>query len=376
MNQFSKHNTEYDVIILGAGINGCSIAKELSKTGKSVLVIDKNTIGSGTSSKSSRLIHGGLRYLETFKFKLVREALKDRQLLLEKYPNLVVMKPFYLPMYKFSPRSAFTIWLGLKFYDVLSGKHKHFHSKIISRNEFIKNSPALKQDGLKAVFRYYDAKTDDIKLTKEIASKAVKFGSIIKENCVITSIMRNEHSFQIKTNDSVFLTKELVNATGPWIDEVNDKFHLNSRYRIRKISGIHLVLDKVLAQDLMFMQTSEKRIFFIIPELEKQHTLIGTTEREETEACDNIEVNEQDVLYLIKQLNNYLNPQNKIRMSNVVDKFIGIRPLISHKDNPTDLSREYRLDLDIKGSTKLLHIFGGKLTTSPSLAQKANQLLQ
>ncbi|MBC8214477.1 MAG: FAD-dependent oxidoreductase [Candidatus Marinimicrobia bacterium] len=376
MNSLNDKYSQYDVIIIGAGINGCGIAKEFSIRGKKVLVLEKNTIASGTSSKSSRLIHGGLRYLETFQFGLVREALLDRQQLLIEYPNLIKMKPFYLPIYKTSPRSALIVWLGLKLYDILAGKHRHFHSKIISRKEFCKKTTVLKQSELTAVFRYYDAKTNDRKLTQNVAEDAKKMGCKFIENSEIISIQQDNKIITINTKQNEFTSKVLINATGPWIDEVNKKYHLFAHYHIRKISGIHIVIDGILVPDCMFMQTERKQIFFIIPEIENNQTIIGTTEREESSLCDEIKVSEEDVQYLISHLNFYLQPQHKISRHEIKKTFIGIRPLIANKKNLTDLTREYRFDLIQKKKTKLLHIFGGKLTTHPSLAQKVIKILK
>ncbi len=364
-----------DVIILGAGINGSGIARELALSGRKVTVIDKATIGSGTSSKSSRLIHGGLRYLETMQFKLVHEALHDRQELLQIYPDLVKMKSFYIPIYKPSPRPAWMIRIGLKFYDLLSGRNRQHHSRIIPRKNFSIHAASFKTDGLKAVFHYYDAKTNDLKLTQKVARDAIDSGASFYENCSVHSIINNELNFVIQAKNAIFEAPILINATGPWIDEVNEKYSLPANYKIRKISGIHITLDGLLTQDLMFMQTKKKRIFFVIPEQENNQTIIGTTEREETDKIDEISINESDINYLIENINQYLKPGFKILRQNVKDSWIGVRPLIAEAENPTNLSREYELDLLKFGEATLLHIFGGKLTTYLSLARKVKQAL-
>lgn len=368
-------NIKSDVIILGAGINGCGIARELALSGKTVTVIDKSTIGSGTSSKSSRLIHGGLRYLENLQFKLVHEALMDRQELLRIYPNLVNMRSFYIPIYKPSPRPAWMIWFGLKFYDLLSGKNKQHHSRVLPRKQFDVHAASFKQDGLKAVFHYYDAKTNDLQLTQRVAQDAIESGASFYENTYTSAITNNNDCFTVRTSQGDFAAPILINATGPWIDEVISKFSFPAKFSIKKISGIHIILDGLLTQDLMFMQTKQKRIFFVIPEPENNQTLIGTTEREETDSIDNIEVLEEDIIYLIENINNYLKPGFQILRQNVKDAFIGVRALVAEAENPTNLSREYELDKHTFGNTTLLHIFGGKLTTYLSLARKVQKLL-
>ena len=364
-----------DVIVLGAGINGCGIAREFAMSGKSVTVIDKSTIGSGTSSKSSRLIHGGLRYLETLQFKLVHEALLDRQELLRLYPDLVKMKSFYIPIYKPSPRPAWMIWFGLKFYDLLSGKNKQHHSRVIPRKQINVHAASFKPEGLKAVFHYYDAKTNDLHLTQQVAQDAIASGAKFYKNTFISSITNDNDSFTVRTSQGDFTSPILINATGPWIDEVNSKFEFPAKFSIRKISGIHIIVDGLLTNDLMFMQTKQKRIFFVLPEPNNNQTLIGTTEREETNLIDDIVIREEDILYLINNINNYLKPGFQILRQNVKDTFIGVRPLVAEAENPTNLSREYELDIHKLGNTTLLHVFGGKLTTYLSLARKAKKLL-
>ncbi len=365
----------FDVIILGAGINGCGIARELSLRGKNVLILDKSSIGSGTSSKSSRLIHGGLRYLESFQLKLVHEALMDRKELTELFPDLVRYRPFYLPVYKSSPRKAWMIWAGLKLYDLLSDKYSDHRSKIIPRKEFALHAPCLKQENLRAVFQYYDAKTNDLKLTQRVASDAEENNCTILENTHITQIEYKLSDFSIFTNQKLFKTPTLINATGPWIDEVNKRYNFPANYQIRKISGVHIVVHGLVANDLLFMQTKGKRIFFIIPEPEHNQTLIGTTEREEHVSANDVIVDPEDVKYILENINQYLNPDHQIHASNIRHSFIGIRPLIAHKENPTNLSREYELDLHKMNGVKLLHVFGGKLTTFLSLSRYAADLI-
>ncbi|MBC8215458.1 MAG: glycerol-3-phosphate dehydrogenase/oxidase [Candidatus Marinimicrobia bacterium] len=368
-------SNSYDVIILGAGINGCGIARELSLRGKEVLVIDKSTIGSGTSSKSSRLIHGGLRYLETLQFGLVHEALTDREELMTLYPDIVHLRSFYFPIYKGSPRPAWMVWLGLKFYDLLVGKRTNHTSARIPRKLFYDHAPHMVRKNLKAVFRYFDAKTNDILLTQQVAENAKSHGAVFIENVHIQNIRQTSLGWKIILGEKLMTAPILVNATGPWIDEVNERYHLPAQYHIRKISGIHIVIGGTLTEGLMFMQTKGKRIFFIIPEPNHNRTIIGTTEREETVPVDDVIVCEDDITYLIENINRYLEDSYKINRSDVIDAFIGVRPLIAHKDNPTDLSREYQLDLHTDKETKLLHVFGGKLTTFLSLAKKAGDLL-
>jgi len=368
-------NNTFDVIILGAGINGCGIARELTERGRKVLVVDKGVIGGGTSSKSSRLIHGGLRYLETMRFGLVREALNDRLELLGRYPELVSMRPFYLPVYKTSPRPVWMLWTGIKLYDALAGRHNVHRSGRVPRSVFAREFSALKQDGVKAVLRYYDGKTDDWALTRRVAEDAKEMGAVFCEGADVRDVGWDNEGAVVVVGDQGYKGSVLVNATGPWIDEVTKKYDLPSRFQIRKVSGIHIFVEGLLTPEPMFLQTGGKRIFFIIPEPENGQTMIGTTEREETGLVDDVVVQDEDVDYLIKEVNQYLVADRQIQKADVVDASVGVRPLVANKADPTDLSREYELDLHRRGETQLLNVFGGKLTTYLSLSRHVAQIL-
>ncbi|MBU1642596.1 FAD-dependent oxidoreductase, partial [bacterium] len=188
--------SRYDVVILGAGINGSAIAKALAQKGKSVLVLEKNRIAAGASSHSSRLIHGGLRYLENYEFALVREALHDRQYLLESYPDLVKLRHFYLPVYENSRRPAWMIRLGLWFYGLLARNVKK--AQKVPKELFLKKFNALKAEGLNAVFTYFDAKTDDYALTCRIAEEAKALGAEIVEHAEIKTLTVDEEQIAIE----------------------------------------------------------------------------------------------------------------------------------------------------------------------------------
>ncbi|MDP6776959.1 MAG: glycerol-3-phosphate dehydrogenase/oxidase [Candidatus Latescibacteria bacterium] len=365
----------YDTIVVGAGINGCGIALELSCRGQRVLVLDKGAIGGGTSSRSSRLIHGGLRYLETRRFGLVYEALHDRQELLEIYPDLVSLRPFYLPTYETSPRRTWKVWTGIKLYDLLAGRRNRVRSARVPKEVFQEQFPALRREGLESVFVYADGKTDDRELTRRVAVEAQQDGAEILEGAEVRGLRRGVDRITVETSQGEYHSPAVVNATGPWIDEIVERFGLPARYCIRKVSGVHLFLDGLLVPEPMFLQTREKRIFFIIPEPERNQTLIGTTERDETGSMDSIQVSEEDVAYLIGEANGYLTPQAFIRREDVREAVVGVRALVSKRADPTDLSREYELDLHRMGRTRLLHIFGGKLTTYLSLARRAARRL-
>lgn len=365
----------YDAVIIGAGINGCGIALELSKRGHRVVVVDKGPIGGGTSSKSTRLIHGGLRYLEQLHFGLVREALQDRSELLRTYPDLVQLKPFYFPVYEESPRPAWMIGIGVRLYDWLAGRQLDQRSFRTTAAEFGAAFPSVRTEALKAVFCFYDGKTDDLALTRRVAEDARGLGSEIHEQTTIESITWRGATAVLATSVGTIEAGIVINATGPWIDEVNGVFDLPARYSIRRVSGIHLFFDGLLTPHPLFLQTASRRIFFLIPEPETGRTMVGTTEREESVPSDEVSVTEADVDYLIGAVNEYLRPDYALTRAGVRETTIGIRPLVTSREDATDLSREYQLDLHQLDDAKLLHVFGGKLTTYLSLSRKAADLL-
>ncbi|EDZ62186.1 FAD dependent oxidoreductase [Sulfurimonas gotlandica GD1] len=360
---------KYDVVILGAGINGIAIAKALALEEKKVLVIEKNHIASGASSHSSRLIHGGLRYLEHFEFSLVREALNDQQYLLETYPDLVKLRHFYLPIYKNSKRPVWMIRLGLWLYSFFA---KHEHKAVeVKKKDFLDKFKSIKEKNLKAVFKYFDGKTDDYALTQQIAQEAKVQGVEILEETELKTVLIDDEIIKIETSDGYVETNLIINATGAWIDEINAKFNLPSSYSIEKLSGIHLVIDRVLTPEPLILETASKRIFFIIPEINT--TIIGTTERSEDSNVDDIKIDDEDVEYLLRESNRYL--KSELNRDDIKEVYIGTRPIIkSHKD-PTMMSREYKLDLHHIGKNRVMHVYGGKLTTFPSLARRAVEIL-
>lgn len=360
----------YDVIILGAGINGVAIAKALSLEEQSVCIIDKSAIASGASSNSSRLIHGGLRYLEHFEFSLVKEALKDQKYLLQTYPDLVKLSPFYLPSYKPSSRPKWMIKIGMWLYSFFGSHTKD--SEEVSKASFLKMFPCFKAERLNFVFKYYDAQTDDDALTTRIAAEAEQAGTHFKLLTHLLDIDLSNELIELKLEDETIKTPLLINATGAWIDEVNAKHSLPSRFSIEKLSGIHIEFEGRLTSAPLILETRSKRIIFILPQTDT--TLIGTTERTEVKNIDDVRIDEEDITYLLEEINVYLNIP--LLREDIIDTFIGVRPIIKTKKDPSKMSREYKLDLHQLDSKRVLHIYGGKLTTFHSLADKVVKKLK
>lgn len=261
------------------------------------------------------------------------------------------------------------ISLALFIYSFFS-KHGQKTQKI-NKKIFLKKFPLIKEDNLKTVFMYFDGKTDDTALTQKVALEAKNHGVNILENTSINKINIMEKIIKLDTSEGIFKTNTLINATGAWIDEINKKFNLPSSYTIEKLSGIHLIINKVLVAEPLILETSTKRIFFIIPE--SKTTIIGTTERSEKNNVDDIKVNNADVKYLLNESNIYM--KTKLTRKDILEVYIGTRAIIKSKNNPTKMSREYKLDLHHIGENKILNIYGGKLTSFPSLAKKVARIL-
>lgn len=360
----------YDAIILGAGINGVGIAKALALEGKSVCVIDKSDIAAGASSASSRLIHGGLRYIEYGGFSLVKEALHDQNYLLKHYPDLVHQRSFYLPIYAKRSRPAWMIYIGLWFYHFLSPQSPKSYQ--VPAHDFLCTFSNLSKEGLKKAFVYFDAQTHDSQLTERIAKEANEAGVDFRLNSEVVSIQTSLSYIDVKLKNITLQTPLLINATGAWIDQVNEKFHLPSRLEIEKLSGIHIEFEGLLTPHPMILQAQNKRIIFILPQ--ESTTLVGTTERIETQSIDEIKIQEEDKEYLLTELNFYL--KKALRKADIINTIIGVRPIIKSKLKPSKMSREYKLDLHYLGQNRLLHIYGGKLTTFHSLSQKVLKKLK
>lgn len=359
----------FDFIILGAGINGCGIARALSLRGRRVLVLDKAGIGTGTSSKSSRLIHGGLRYLENLEISLVKESLTDRRRLLDLYPDLVRLLPFYLPVYNDSRRKTLIIRLGLALYSFMGDSQNE--SSRIPNGAFASIFENITTTKLCAVFQYYDAKTNDLELVKKVAQDAKDKNTQFLEDTEVCEIRIDSDAIMVKINQDTFTTNNLINATGPWIDDVTQQYSLPSNYQIMKVSGTHIELGKKLVPFPLFLQTKTNRILFMIPEFNT--TIVGTTERIEKGPCDQVCVNEDDVRYLLENVNRYLN--NPMKHEDIVRSWVGIRPLIEGRKDLSRISRGYKLDFHRIGKNKVLNVFGGKLTTFLSLSDKVVRVL-
>ena len=362
----------YDIFIIGGGINGAGIARDAAGRGLNVCLADKGEIGGATSSWSTKLIHGGLRYLENYEFKLVRESLIEREIIHNIANKITKPIPFIIPHSK-KLRPVWLIKLGLFFYDNLGGRTVIPKSRSI--NFEIEFSNLLKSEYKKG-FLYYDIQVDDKKLTQLNAQDAKKNSATILENTRVIDTKRLADHWEIKLeNNRIIKSKILINATGPWINEIVKKvIKLNSKKTIRLVKGSHIITKKIYDQEVAFtLQNEDKRIIFVIPYKDK-FSLIGTTEVE-VNSPENPIIDDNEIKYLIESVNKYFIKQ--INIEDIIDTYSGIRPLIEDFKEASKVTRDYVFDLNIDSKLPpLLSIYGGKLTTYRKLSDNVFKELQ
>jgi len=364
-------NKYYDLFIIGGGINGAGIARDASGRGLSVYLAEKGKVGSATSSWSSKLIHGGLRYLENYNFKLVRESLKEREVITNIAPTITRSLPFIIPYTK-KLRSKLLIRLGLFLYDNLGGKSNIPKSSKINFNK--KYSKILNQK-FSFGFQYYDVQVDDKKLVEMNIDDAKKLGATIIEDRKVINAFRNDDGWKIiLDNNEIIKSKILINAAGPWINEVvNNVIKINANKSIRLVRGSHIIINKLYEEEVAFtLQNEDNRIIFVIP-YKKKYSLIGTTEVD-VKTADNPSISVEEKIYLIKTINNHFVKQ--ISIEDIVETYSGIRPLIEDYNETSKVTRDYVFDLNLQSKKfPLLNIYGGKLTTYRKLSEKVMEEL-
>jgi glycerol-3-phosphate dehydrogenase len=355
----------HDILIIGGGINGTAIARDAAMNGLSVLLVEKDDLASHTSSASTKLIHGGLRYLEYYEFKLVREALKERERLLSTAPQLIYPMLFVLP-HQNAVRPWWLVRLGLWLYDTIGGRIS------LPRSRGLASSDTLFRAPLKAASRgfvYSDAWVDDARLVVLNAVDATKHGADIRTRTGLVSARRNDDHWEATLTDgSTVQARSIVNAAGPWVAELLSKAGLNAAAKVRLIKGSHIVVDQLFEGDHAYMlQQGDKRIVFAIA-YEKGMTLIGTTD-EQVEKPEDAKISDAEIAYLCGAANLYFKRQ--IGPADVRATYSGVRPL--YDDGASEakaVTRDYVLELDTNGPP-LLSVFGGKITTSRHLAEEA-----
>ncbi|MGZ7042174.1 MAG: glycerol-3-phosphate dehydrogenase/oxidase [Thermoanaerobaculia bacterium] len=353
------------IAVIGGGINGSGIAWELARKGYEVELFDKGAFGAQTSSATTKMIHGGLRYLEGLHFGLVREALRERAWLLRNLPDLVKPIEILLPVYRDSPRSRLEIRAGLVMYDLLAGRENIRRHRSLTTAEITSRAP-LVTEGLLGGFAYWDAQVDDSRLVQAVATSAVRDGAIARQFTRVEGLRRDGKQWIVRTSDGDESRFELVvNAAGPWMNELLEKNGIRERYRISLVRGSHLVLNRRISDDGALLQShSDHRVFFVLPW--KETTLVGTTEVVQKGSPDAVVPSEAEIDYLIARFNRYF--REKIDRTSVESAFAGVRPLVGRAIDPSAIGREYR----VIRRGNLVNVFGGKMTTFMALARRVS----
>lgn len=371
----------YDLLIIGGGINGVGIAVDAAGRNLSVILCEQNDLAAATSSKSSKLIHGGLRYLENYQFRLVKEALAEREILLKKAPHLIAPLEFILPYNSTLTKPFWQIRLGLFLYDHLS--RRHFLSKSSSINFRQHWSGKLLKNDFKKGFVYTDCSVDDARLVIMNAIMARDLGAKISPHTRVVAAERMQDYWKItiestkdKRQQSIF-AKAIVNAGGPWVEQIiHRQFKLLSPQQVELVKGSHIVVPRLYSEHQAFiLMNPDHRVIFVIPYQDK-FTLIGTTDVKYVGDPSKVSIDATEIDYLCESVNRYF--ENKIKPADVCWSYAGVRAL-HHESNTTlsDLSRDYILEVDTQNqSAALLSVFGGKITTYRKLAEHAMQKLQ
>lgn len=366
-----------DVFIVGGGINGAAIAADAAGRGLSVTLCEKNDLASGTSSASSKLIHGGLRYLEQFEFNLVRKGLRERRILLNRAPFLITPLEFIFPHEKHL-RPAWLIRLGLFLYDHLSLKNNLPSTQGINLTKDARGKPLLAH--IKQGFSFYDGFTDDARLVILNALLARDYGALILTRTTFIKATREKNFWKIhlfnqkKQIEEEYYARVLINVAGPWIQKVHQHISSNLQFKINFSKGSHLIVPKMYEGNHAYiLQTEDKRVTFIIP-FKEHWTLVGTTDVNFKGNLDEIHIQDTEINYLCNIINRYF--KKAIHKKDIVWTYSGVRCLQSSDETRlSEITRDYRILVEDRNTLPLLTIIGGKLTMHRALAEETiNQL--
>ena len=369
---------DFDLVIIGAGIQGASIARQAGEAGLRILLLEQfPEPAMGTSSRSSKLIHGGLRYLESLEFGLVYECLSDRARLLLRYPDLVKLDRFYIPVYKQTRRSALVIRAGLMLYALLGGMRQANRFRTLQKAEW-QELDGLDTNGLLTVFEYFDARTDDRLLTRRLLDEAQGYQAQVRYNAPLLACAVNADSVEVRYQDGAgtgdATAKYLVNAGGPWVNDVLDRCQpAQDSLAIDLVQGTHIELPGTLTRGVYYLESPvDGRAVFAIPW--HGQILVGTTELIYAGDPANTRPTETEMQYLLSVYNHYFN--NQVTQEQVINSWSGLRVLPKGTDNPFKRSRETIFLPGNAANPRVYSIYGGKLTSHYSMAMKLLSKIQ
>ncbi len=375
-HMWDKLDGTFDLLVIGGGITGSGIARDAARRGLSVAVVESRDLASGTSSRSSKLVHGGLRYLEMYEFSLVFEAVSERKILMDIAPHLVHPLGFLFPVYQDSRKPRWMINAGMWVYEGLSlfrvpKMHQNLDAEGVKKEE-----PALKQEGLSGAPKFYDCSTDDARLTLETALDAVQSGAVVATYTKLTGFLFDESGVirgatvvdQRTGQTKEILAHAVVNATGPWTDATRALSAVNQGTLLRPTKGVHIVVENArlpINNAVVCFHPKDKRVLFAIPWGDR--TYIGTTDTDYQGDPADVHADAADVAYLIDASNSYF-PDHKIGPEDVISTWAGLRPLIAPSGSDVGESQVSREHSILVGRDRLITIAGGKLTTYRRMA--------
>lgn len=354
----------YDVVVAGGGIHGAGVAQAAAAAGHSVLVLEQTALAAGTSSRSSKLIHGGLRYLEGGDLLLVKECLHERALLLRLAPDLVRLRPFYLPVYRDTVRRPWKVHLGLSLYALLAGGDKISRYHTVPRHHWDRLD-GLECEDLSTVFCYPDAQTDDAALTRAVMRSAQKLGAELRMPAVLQEVECHEQGATVHYQMSQSIQKSecrvLVNAAGPWVNQILSKITPAIKpSNVDLVQGTHIVVPGALRQGLYYVEAPrDRRAVFVMPW--RGNTLVGTTETVYHGDPAEVKPLPEEIDYLWETLAHYF-PRYRSGERQILEAFAGLRVLAAQDGSPFGRSRETILYPDRIDKPRVLTIYGGKLT--------------
>ena len=369
----------FDLVIIGGGITGAGIALDASSRGMKVALVEKNDFASGTSNKSTKLVHGGLRYLKQFDFWLVKEVGSERAIVHKVAPHLVIPEKMILPLIKGGTYGTWLTSIGLKVYDILANVEGDDKRKMLDKEEALKLEPLLPEDILEGAGFYAEYRTDDARLTLEILKTALNYKTTALNYCEVTGFeYENDKVCGVQVVDVIAGGKiaikatYVVNATGPWVDELRQINNSKTGKYLHLTKGVHLVIPHKIfpVKHAVYFDIPDGRMMFAIPR--GKTTYIGTTDTNYQGDKDHIDVEDVDALYLISAVNNMF-PSINLSIADIESSWAGVRPLIHEEGkSPSELSRK---DEIFVSDTGLISIAGGKLTGYRKMAERTVDLV-
>lgn len=367
-------NTAFDLVVIGGGITGAGILLDAASRGMKVALVEKNDYASGTSSKSTKLIHRGLRYLKQFDFWLVKEVGSERAIVHKLAPHLVIPEKMLLPLIENGSYGKWLTSIGLKVYDILARVEGDDQRKMLEKKEALKLEPLLPKKILKGAGYYAEYRTDDARLTTENIKTALTYGGVsINYTKVDNFIYENDKVTGLEVHDSVtgedyeIKTKFVISAAGPWVDELREVNNSKKGKQLHLTKGVHLVFphEKLPVKQSVYFDIPDGRMMFAIPR--GKITYVGTTDTNFNENKDNVQVDMADAIYLISAVNNMF-PDINLEMEDIISTWAGLRPLIHEEGkSASELSRK---DEIFTSDTGLISIAGGKLTGYRKMAER------